>query len=248
MEQLARIKVMIAHGDPLISAGLAAVLGTRRDFELITPGPRSMPGSVVTPPSADVVVADYELGLRIIGAPDTDTRRVLILTHSDSEAIVCRALELGARGYLLLGCSLEDIIDGLRSVYLGGTALGPRIANRIADRMKQPPLTVREREILRHMMLGLSNKEIASRVSIALGTVKTHVKAVLAKLGAARRTEAVIIAQRRGILVDEPLSGANPQTRRPTVRDQAKSIRLRARPTKLLSPAWDAPQTSLPRV
>jgi DNA-binding NarL/FixJ family response regulator len=238
MEEPTRIKVLIAHGDPLISAGLAAVLGTRLDFELITLAPRSMPGSAVTLPSADVVVADYELGLRIIGA--AVTRRVLILTHSDGEAKICRALELGARGYILLGCSLEDIIDGLRSVYLGGTALGPRITNRLADRMKQPPLTGRERDILRHMMVGLSNKEIASKSCIALGTVKTHVKAVLAKLGAARRTEAVIIAQRRGILGDEPVSGTNLQTRRPRVRHQGKSVRLRARPAKLLPPAWDA--------
>jgi DNA-binding NarL/FixJ family response regulator len=127
----------------------------------------------------------------------------MILTHSDSEAKICHALEQGARGYLLLGCSLQDLVDGLRSVYTGGIALGPLVASRIADRMKQQALTPREADILRYMMLGMSNKAIASKLTLAVGTVKTHVKSVLEKLDAQSRTQAVSIAQRRGILRDE---------------------------------------------
>jgi DNA-binding NarL/FixJ family response regulator len=207
MGQPSSIKVLIAHGDPLISAGLAATLGKRPDFELVQNSPRSMLERAVRSPPADVVIADYESGLRIIRPSGTGERRVLILTRSDSEAKIGHALELGARGYILLGCSLDDIIDALRSVHLGGIALGPRVANRLAHRMKQQALTGRQEDILRQMMLGLSNKVIASKFGIEVGTVKTHVKSILAKLGAARRTEAVVIAQRRGILGDEPVSG-----------------------------------------
>jgi DNA-binding CsgD family transcriptional regulator len=83
------------------------------------------------------------------------------------------------------------------------------VASRIADRMKQQALTPREADILRHMMLGMSNKAIASKLTLAVGTVKTHVKSVLEKLNASSRTQAVSIAQRRGILRDEVAAGAN---------------------------------------
>jgi DNA-binding NarL/FixJ family response regulator len=189
-----RIRVLIAHGDPLISAGLAATLSRLRDFDTACGGARQ--------PPADVVIADYESGLRLIASGGLE-RRVLILTHSDSEAKICHALEQGARGYLLLGCSLQDLVNGLRSVYMGGIALGPLVASRIADRMKQQALTPREGDILRYMMLGMSNKAIATKLTLAVGTVKTHVKSVLEKLNASSRTEAVSIAQRRGILRDE---------------------------------------------
>jgi len=153
-------------------------------------------------PSPDVVVADYDSGLRLI-ASTACKDRVVILTHSHSELKICHALEQGARGYLLLGCSLKDVMDALRSVHVGGIALGPLVASRIADRMKLQALTGRERDILRHLMLGLCNKSIAAKLVLAVGTVKTHVKYILRKLEAATRTEAVAIAQRRGILPEE---------------------------------------------
>jgi DNA-binding NarL/FixJ family response regulator len=193
MRPIETIRVLIAHGDPLIAAGLAATLGRLRDFETVTGGVRQ--------PAADLVIADYDAGLQLIAT--ASARRVVILTHSDSEAKICHALEQGARGYLLFGCSLQDLVDGLHSVHLGGIALGPLVASRVADRMKQQALTRREADILRYMMLGMSNKAIATKLTLAVGTVKTHVKAVLEKLDASSRTQAVSIAQRRGILRDE---------------------------------------------
>jgi DNA-binding NarL/FixJ family response regulator len=207
-----RIKVLIAHGDPLIAAGLEATLSRMRDFESASGDGPAAKMKTTAPlmarlPAADVVIADYESGLRLIASGNSFSRRVMILTHSDSEAKICHALEQGARGYMLLGCSLQDLLEGLRSVHMGGIALGPLVASRIADRMKQQALTRREGDILRHMMLGMSNKAIASKLTLAVGTVKTHVKSVLEKLDATSRTQAVSIAQRRGILRedDEPL-------------------------------------------
>src|SRR5882757_7735848 len=198
-----RIKVLIAHGDPLMAAGLESTLGRMRDFEIAL-------GGGVRVPVADVVIADFDTGLRLIAAASALSRRVMILTHSDSEAKICHALEQGARGYLLFGCTLQDLAAGLRSIYMGGIALGPLVASRIADRMKQQALTRREGDILRHMMLGMSNKAIASKLTLAVGTVKTHVKSVLEKLDASSRTQAVSIAQRRGILRDETDSAVRP--------------------------------------
>jgi DNA-binding NarL/FixJ family response regulator len=152
---------------------------------------------------ATVVVADYDYGLRLIESAGPGSRRVIILTHRTSEAKICHALEQGARGYVLLGGSLQNLIGDLRSVHAGGMAVGPLVVSRMADWMQHQALTLREEEILRPMMLGLSNKEIARQLTLATGTVKSHVKAILQKLAARSRTEAAAIAQRRGILGEE---------------------------------------------
>jgi DNA-binding NarL/FixJ family response regulator len=204
------IRVLIAHGDPLIAAGLAATLQTRPDFAAVLCSPalavaRAASGHL---PSTDVVIADYDLGLRWLVAARAQSPRVIVLTHTDSEAGICHALNQGASGYLLLGCSQQELLAALRSVHLGRVALAPLAASRVAERMKQQPLTAREADILRQMMLGLSNKAIAGSVAISVGTVKVHVKTVLRKLQAKSRTEAVAIAQRRGILLEESASNS----------------------------------------
>jgi DNA-binding NarL/FixJ family response regulator len=211
MTSSSTIKVLIAHGDPLIAAGLAVTLQSQRDFEasVCRNASKLSSGTARDLPPADVVIADYDMGMQLIAYGGAASHRVVILTHSDAEARICRALEQGARGYLLLGCSLQDLFDGLRAVRLGGTALGPLVAGRVGESMKQRALTPREGDILRQMMLGHSNKRIAMELNLAIGTVKTHVKAVLDKLHATSRTEAVAIAQRRGILQDERESPAS---------------------------------------
>jgi DNA-binding NarL/FixJ family response regulator len=204
MPQYSRISVLIAHDDPLISAGLEITLQEHRDFEAVTWSPALASRATASHlPTTDVVIADYDAGLRLVGSAAAKGRRVIVLTQHDSEAKICHALERGVRGYLLLGCTLKELMYGLRSVHMGGMALAPRVASRIADRMRQRALTGREEDILRQMMLGLSNKAIAGKLTLAVGTVKAHIKSVFAKLHAASRTEAVAIAQRRGILREE---------------------------------------------
>ncbi|MDB6106849.1 MAG: hypothetical protein JWO52_6848 [Gammaproteobacteria bacterium] len=202
--QESRIKVVLAHSDPLVAAGLVTLLRKRRDFEVFVSS-RALTSSATARhlPPAHVVVADYDSGLRLLASAGAGSPRVMILTHSDSEAKICRALEQGARGYLLHGCSLQELITALCSVNVGGLALGPLVLSRMADWMKHQVLTRREEDILRQLMLGLSNKAISRQLTLAVGTVKTHVKAILRKLDATNRTEAVAIAQRRGILREE---------------------------------------------
>jgi DNA-binding NarL/FixJ family response regulator len=199
------IRVLILHSDPFIAAGVDSVLSKRRDLKIVT----ARPGKEVAREGgaeADVVIADYASGLRLSNTGGASMGRVVILTHSDSEAQICCALEHGARGYLLLGCSPEDLVKCIRSVYEGGVALDPLVARRIAENMKQQPLTGREKGVLRQLMLGLSNKKIAGEFNLAEGTVKTHVKSILAKLHARSRTEAIAIAHRRGLLVFEGIT------------------------------------------
>ncbi|MEA3182416.1 MAG: hypothetical protein QOI59_5939 [Gammaproteobacteria bacterium] len=205
MLQSPEIKVLIAHSNPLISAGLSTTLGKQRNFRVAVRGaePTASPGRTRLPFVPDVIVADYDSGVQLVASRCTAYNRVVILTHSDSEAKICNALEQGARGYLLLDCGIQNLLDSVRSVHGGGIALGPLVAGRVADRMKQQALTSRECDILRQLMLGLSNKRVASKLQLAVGTVKSHVKSILHKLEAASRTEAVAIAQRRGILGEQ---------------------------------------------
>jgi DNA-binding NarL/FixJ family response regulator len=205
MPEAFAIKVIIAHSDPLISAGLAALLRGHPYFEIVSCGPKLTeldPGQGDCP-SRYVVVADYNFGLQLAASHGACNDRVMIVTNSDSEANIWRAVEQGVRGYLLFGCSLKDLVDGVRSVHAGAIVLAPLVAGRIADRMKSKALTAREEDILRRIMLGLSNKRIALQLDLAVGTVKTHTKSILEKLGAASRTEAIVIAQRRGVLGEE---------------------------------------------
>jgi DNA-binding NarL/FixJ family response regulator len=216
MPQPVAIKVLITHADPLISAGLAATLRRRRDFKIAVCKPEATVSQSTAShfPSPDVVLADYDSGLRLTALKEAWTDRVMILTHSDSEAKIHQALEQGVRGYLLLGCGLEDLMRGIRAIHMGGIVLAPLVASRIADRMKQEVLTRREEHVLGEMMLGLSNKRIASKLMLAVGTVKTYVKSILCKLDAASRTEAVAIAQRRGML-REPREWPQPRVQEP---------------------------------
>ena len=201
MPKPTEIKVLIAHSNPLVSAGLYAMLGKEGDLSVelrsdeLCASPRETP-SLFSP---DVIVADYDSGLQFVTSSD----RVVILTHTDGEAKICHALEQGARGYLLLDCGLQDLLDSLRSVHAGGIALAPLVAARVADRMTQHALTSREGQVLRQLMLGLSNKAIAGNLALSEGTVKTHVKSILNKLGARSRTGAAAIAQRRGLFVED---------------------------------------------
>jgi DNA-binding NarL/FixJ family response regulator len=204
MTQYSKMKILIAHGDPLVAAGLAVSLQKQPDFEAyVWPASNLSSATASDLPRPDVVIADYDSGMRLIASAGAKGHRVVILTHSDGEARIRGALEQGARGYLLLGCSLRELFDGLRSVRAGGLAIGPLVAGRVAEWMTHRALTRREGDILRHMMLGRSNKHIAIELNVAIGTVKTHVKSILDKLDAASRTEAAAIAQRRGILQEE---------------------------------------------
>jgi DNA-binding NarL/FixJ family response regulator len=199
------ISVLVAHSDPVIAAGLEVLLKDLSEFKVFSSrSERPISHSPGDPgPSADVVIADYESGMRLNRCEPGLGGRVLILTHADSEAKICCALAQGVRGYILLGCSQQDLVAGVRSVYEGGVAVTPRVARRIVESLKQQALTPKQTKVLRQMMLGRSNKVIARELGVAVGTVKTHVKLILNKLEARNRNEAVAIAQRRGILPEE---------------------------------------------
>ena len=194
----AEVSVMILHADPIIAAGLAAVLRECCGFQIAPTAEHPNPDHDLPP--TDVVIVDYETALRVAESAPQWTKHLVVFTNHDSEAKIYRALESGVRGYLLHGVGLAELFEAIRSVRRGGVALSPLAAARITNRFQGRTLTPREKAVLEQLTLGLSNKAIARKLALGLGTVKSHVKAILGKLDADCRTAAVMTAQRRGLL------------------------------------------------
>ena len=126
--------------------------------------------------------------------------RIIILTTFEGDVEIHRALEAGARGYLLKSMPPRDLLDGIRQVNAGKKRIPPEIVAHLAEHLSDEGLTAREVEVLREVAGGNRNRDIAERLFISEETVKVHVKHVMEKLGASDRTEAVAIALRRGII------------------------------------------------
>lgn len=208
-----RIRVLVLHDDPVARAGLAAAFQAYDDLEVVNAENRSADTSEVTVAPlmhlADVVVTSYETGVALTGH---ESRRgstgrlckIVILTARDREWEIRSAIERGVRGYLLVGCGLDELANGVRAVHLGARHLSPQVARRLADSVSGETLTGREEEVLRLVVEGLGNKAIARRLTIAVGTVKSHLKGVFDKLGVESRTQAICSTARRGLLQDIP--------------------------------------------
>jgi DNA-binding NarL/FixJ family response regulator len=203
------IKVQVVYGDALVAAGLAATLRDRRDIGLLaaTAVDDKMPGAGLRS-QVDVVVADYEQGMSILASARGDSwcrqsplPTVLIVSQRDTESEIRYALEQGARGFLLLGCSVDELVDAVHALRAGLRHIGARAAQRLADSLSYEALTGREQAVLRLVVEGLGNKAIANRLDIAIGTVKSHLKSIFQKLNAGSRTEVATVAERRGLLM-----------------------------------------------
>jgi DNA-binding NarL/FixJ family response regulator len=141
-------------------------------------------------------------GIDSIGAirgefPDA---RIIVLTTHPGDVQVSRALKAGARGYLLKGMLRKELMETIRAVHAGQKRLSSEVAAEIAEHATDHGLTPREIDVLRLVAVGNANKEVAARLSLTEVTVKSHVKNILAKLGASDRTHAVTIALKRGII------------------------------------------------
>lgn len=200
------ITLLIADDHPVVREGLAAMFNRRPDLRTIAEavnGAEAVRLALDLRP--DVVLMD--LNMPELGGVDAITQiraawpeaRVVVMTTFDGDEDIFRALQAGARAYLLKDTPRDEIIETVRIVHAGGKRIPEEIAAKLADRMLSEPLTERERDVLRLIVAGHSNKEIGSELSIAEGTVKVHVNSLLGKLGVQDRTQAVTEALRRGL-------------------------------------------------
>jgi DNA-binding NarL/FixJ family response regulator len=201
---LRRLRILVQHEDPLLCAGLLAALRQHAQFD-VHPDGSEAPADDSS--SVDVVIVDYRRGLLLADGAERAARglfqaRILVLTANDREGDVRRAVEAGIHGYLLAGGPLQELIDAVTAVAHGARHLSPGVAQRIAESLTRTSLTSREQDVLQRVVMGEPNKVIARQLQIEVGTVKSHMRAIMTKLGAASRTQAAGMAARLG-LVDE---------------------------------------------
>ncbi len=207
------IRVLIVDDHPVVREGLAAVLEQRGEFAIVgqvSSAEEALERAVLVNP--DIVLLDLELpgmsGVEAIpsllqAAPGA---KVIVFTAYDTDERVFGAIQAGAKGYLLKGAPADEIASAISVVHKGASALDPRVASKVLARVANPRgggalvLTARERQVLRLVGEGRSNKEIARLLSITERTVKYHVASIFNKLGAENRAQAVAVAARRGLL------------------------------------------------
>ena len=202
-----RIRILIVDDHFVVRTGLAAVISTQPDMEVV--------GEAVDGRQAvdqfrkhnpDITLMDLRMpdmnGVQAITAirREFPEARFIVLTTYDGDEDIYRALQAGARGYLLKDMLREGLIEAIRAVHSGQRRIPAEVANRLADRKTRTELTSREMEVLELIVKGRSNKRIAAELGIAEGTVKIHINNILSKLGVEDRTQAATSALQRGLV------------------------------------------------
>jgi len=199
---MATIHVHILHADPVLRAGIAAILSRHADML-----PSSPEAPFYTAGGAAVIVTDYDGGIKLCAQHrPASAPRVLVLTPHNKEGAVRQALDAGVHGYLLQSCTADELAQAVRTLRDGQRCLGETVARCVADSLGRSELTSRETDVLQLLGKGYCNKTIARELGIAPGTVKTYVKGVLGKLNATARTHAVVLASERGLIRMEAVS------------------------------------------
>jgi len=202
VDTLQPARVLVLHRESIVAFGLCATLAQEPGIDV-----QQGIGSQTSADRFDVVICDHETGMALSqpargrnGSTMHQGPRILVLTAQSSERAVRQALDRGVHGYVLLESPIEELVRAVLAVCRGQRYLSPAVALRMADSLTHESLTSRESEVLMLLAAGQCNKTIARQLQIAVGTVKAHVKAIMGKLGASSRTQAVSVAAQRGLV------------------------------------------------
>jgi two-component system NarL family response regulator len=201
------IRILVVEDHHVVRQGLMALIGTVPGLQVVAEASDGREAILkFRQYKPDITLMDLRLpnlgGVDAITAirGEFPSARVIVLTTFDGDEDIYRALQAGARGYLLKGMDADELIDAIRIVHNGKTRIPAPVAQRLAGRMGGQELTARETDVLREIVAGKSNKEIASALFISEATVKTHINSLLGKLGVTDRTQAATTALQRGIV------------------------------------------------
>jgi two-component system NarL family response regulator len=202
-----QIRLLIADDHPVVRQGLGALLALEADIAVAGQAENGAEAIALHRTlRPDVTLLDLRMpgvdgrqALKAILEADPDAR-VLILTTFDGDEDIHRVLRLGAKGYMLKDAPIEELLSAIRAVADGQTHLSLEAAGKLSGRVVGNELTAREIEVLQEMATGKGNQAIAEALFITEGTVKYHINNILSKLGVADRTQAVLIAMKRGIV------------------------------------------------
>lgn len=201
------IRIFSVDDHPLLREGISALVNSQPDM--------TVAGEAATGAEAlqlfkqlqpDVTLLDLRLpdmsGIDTLIAIRTEfpDARIIMLTTFEGDVEIHRALQAGARGYLLKNMPPSELLDVIRQVHAGKKRIPPQIASQLAEHLSDETLTLREIEVLRAVAGGNKNRDIATKLFISEETVKVHIKHIMEKLGASDRTQAVTIGVRRGII------------------------------------------------
>ena len=202
------ISVLIADDCPVVREGLSTIFKRQKDIKVVaqaTNGQEAL--ELCDQHSPDVLLLDQRMpkmdGLQVINelaARRLSKPRVIVMTTHESEEDIRRALKAGAKGYLVKGAVAQQILESVRRVAAGESLIPATVASKLAESMARPELSKRERQVLEHIANGRSNKEIGQILHISEHTIKTHVEAILTKLEAIDRTEAIAVGIKRGLI------------------------------------------------
>jgi two-component system NarL family response regulator len=201
------IRIMIIDDHPVVRAGLASMLSTQADLEVIASASSGREAltllETITP---NVILMDLRMsgmsGLEAIRAINLrpDPPRILVLTSFDTDEDIYQSVRAGAQGYILKDTPQDRLLEAIHLVYEKKRYLPADIAARLIERMARSNLTPREHQVLQFVAKGLTNKEIGRAFGISENTARNHVNSIIEKLEVSDRTEAVTIAMRQGLV------------------------------------------------
>lgn len=207
MNDSAMIRILCVDDHPLMREGIAAVIRNEPDMQLVAEASNGREAMHrIREHQPDVTLMDLRLpdisGIDAMVAIHAEfpSARVIILTTSEGDAEIHRALESGAQGYMLKSMPRKQLVDMIRRVHIGKKHIPPEVAAQLAEHLGDEQLSKREIEVLQKVASGKRNIDIAELLFISEETVKGHLKHIMEKLGARDRTEAVAIGIRRGMI------------------------------------------------
>lgn len=207
MSQSTTIRVLIVDDHSIVRQGLATIIDRDPEMTVIAQADDGQQAiDLFREYQPDVTLMDLRMpqvgGVEAITAICAEFKpaRIIVLTTYDGDEDIYRGLQAGAKGYLLKDAKPNELLNAIRMVHRGQQYIPPEVGAKLVQRMSSPELSERELEVLRLMAQGMSNLDIGTALTIGESTVKSHVNRILSKLGVNDRTQAVIVAVKRGIV------------------------------------------------